>query len=204
MSRSWDDDGEAVSFYAEMRNDTGSTWQRGLRFFVDVGSYESDLPDSHRTGIGKLCGVYQVVLFRPIKTLDKLAVPLRLITPGAQCAPTGLRLHDFGAPEEEIREAQRQAQLAKLPRLRFSGPNGLLAADRKCLEETLAALHMEGLEARKRTQDLIAYGCIEPIDGDLPVRVVEREPNAVRVLIMDGDEEGKEGWVSPQWLKSNR
>ena len=83
------------------------------------------------------------MLFRSIMGVDRLAVPLRLAAPGVKYIPSGLRLHDFESAEEETREAKRQARLAKFLRLRFPGSTGLLAADSKCLEQTLSS-HAHG------------------------------------------------------------
>jgi hypothetical protein len=61
---------------------------------------------------------------------------------------------------------------------------------------------MEGLERRKRTKDLIAYGCIEPGDGDLPVQIVERRLNAVKVAIWRARKVGYRlnGSESDRWM----
>src|ERR1700689_4294418 len=114
----WDRDGLAVQFAAKMkRPPSTSDWSLGLKFLVDVGTYESDGADERVTDNAKNCGVYRVLLLRPIEPLEQLSVPLRLVADGGKCHPTGIRVRDFESAAEEIKEAARRVQLSKLPRL---------------------------------------------------------------------------------------
>jgi len=197
----WDQFDKASQFSALMRSNKASEWRMGLKFFVDVGSYTTDVSEAVSTRVERLCGVYQALLLSPIKDSEQLATPLRLVAPGPKCNPTGIRLHDFESAEDEIKQANRQARLAELPKLRMPGEQTPLAADSKCLEETIVANRMQGLEKRKRLQELVSYRCIELLEGGVPVMVLEKRPNSLKVRIMDGESEGKTGWVLPQWVR---
>jgi hypothetical protein len=197
----WDQEGKASQLSALIRSDKASDWRMGLKFLVDVGTYAADVTGEVGLGAERICGVYQVLLLKPIKDTEQLTIPLRLVAQGPRCNPTGIRLHDFESAEDEIKRAERQAQLARLPKLQVPGEQVFLAADSKCLEETIAASRMDGLEKRKRLQELVSYGCVELVEGGVPVMVLEKQLNAVRVRIMDGESEGKTGWVLPQLVR---
>jgi len=168
----WDASGSAIRFNAHYDNLGHSGWEKGMKFELYIrgedGSQES----------GKWCGIYEVLILRPVTTSGPVAGSVRLLERGGRCVPNSVSVDSFDDAEDEIiaaeverrRKAQlaaeakraqerardRARQLAALPRLRPLADQLPLAGDEKCLNETVDAMRLEGLEKRKRLHDLVS------------------------------------------------
>jgi hypothetical protein len=99
------------------------------------------------------------------------------------------------------KEKAERDRLAKLPVLRAGDATSLfIGSDRRCAEQFQEALSREGLEKRKRIAELVQYGCGFAVAGGVRVSVQQRGPFSF-VLIEEGTDRGKQGWVPEGWLR---
>ncbi len=108
------------------------------------------------------------------------------------------------SPEQEKRAADakaRAAVLAKLPVVDSGSPSVFFGADRKCSEQFVQALSVEGLEKRKKIAELVTFGCGFIDDGRLHVKRAEAQGSFCRVIPMEGKHQGGSGWVPCGWIK---
>jgi len=99
--------------------------------------------------------------------------------------------------------AARAAALARKLKLDSGASAVPVAADPKCLDQTIAALEAEGLESRKRVAELMKYGCIFTVPKMTPVDVLKSEGRHSFVGVAAGVSVGKRGWVATEWLKGS-
>jgi hypothetical protein len=99
------------------------------------------------------------------------------------------------------RAEARRRELARYPKLLSGAQSVPVAADEKCLEETVDAINKGGLEGRKTLPELLVYRCIFTVNNNTPVRVVKKAGNNAFVTIMDGDHQGESGWVLSEWVR---
>lgn len=119
---------------------------------------------------------------------------------------TGYRQPNEEEKEQEGRKAAaaaaaRAAALAKKPKLDSGAAAVPVAADRKCLDQTMAALGVEGLESRKRIAELVKYGCIFTVPRLTPIDVLKADGRYSLVGVAAGGSAGKQGWVATDWIK---
>jgi hypothetical protein len=95
----------------------------------------------------------------------------------------------------------RRRELARYSKLVYGTQSVPVAADEKCLEETVDALNNGGLEGRKKLPELLQYRCIFTVNNNTPVRIVKKMGNSTFVTVMDGDHQGESGWVLSEWVK---
>jgi hypothetical protein len=111
------------------------------------------------------------------------------------------------AREEAGRAAARTAaearrrELAQLPKLTNGNETVPVAADEKCLSQTVDAINEGGLESRKKISELLAYRCFFTVKTQTPVRVLKKGWKSSLVSVADGEHEGQSGWVSSDWLQ---
>jgi hypothetical protein len=95
----------------------------------------------------------------------------------------------------------RREHLAKFPILNSGTPSVFVGADRKCSEQFVQAMSMDGLEMRKRLADLVSYGCgfIEESGS----QVVRARADGVycQVRFVDGKHQGEYGWTPCSWVE---
>ena len=104
------------------------------------------------------------------------------------------------AEAAEAAEAHR-AYLAQLPVL-FNGSEQIfVGSDRKCSQQFIEAISMEGLEKRKRIADLVSYGCGFTVPAGTHVKVSQKAASFVEVSIVEGQHNAKSGWVPVGWVK---
>lgn len=104
------------------------------------------------------------------------------------------------AAERVARERARQAYLAKFSLLN-SGAANFIGADRKCSEEFVQALSMDGLEKRQRLLQLITLcGFTE----EHPVHVAKEQTDGAycKVRLVDGEHPNATGWVPCSWIRA--
>jgi hypothetical protein len=94
----------------------------------------------------------------------------------------------------------RRRELARLPKLANGGETIPVAADEKCLSQTVDAIGEGGLESRKKLSELLEYRCFFTVKSRTPVRILKKDGKNSLVSVMDGDHEGQSGWVSSDWL----
>ncbi len=111
------------------------------------------------------------------------------------------------AREEASRAAARTAaearrrELAQLPKLDNGNETIPVAADEKCLSQTVDAINEGGLESRKKLSELLAYRCFFTVNNQTPVRVLKKGWKSSLISVMDGEHEGQSGWVSSDWIR---
>ncbi|HLV96325.1 MAG TPA: hypothetical protein VKS44_14130, partial [Candidatus Acidoferrales bacterium] len=98
------------------------------------------------------------------------------------------------------RAEARRRELAQYPKLVYGSQRVPVAADEKCLKETVDAINEGGLEGRKKIPELLEYGCLFTVKSNTPVRLVKRASNNSFVTVMDGAHQGKSGWVLSEWV----
>jgi len=102
------------------------------------------------------------------------------------------------SPEQVRRAADakaRAAMLATLPVVDSGSPAVFFGADRKCSEQFVQALSMEGLEKRKKLAELVTFGCGFTDTGRLRVKRAETQGGFCRVIPMEGKHQGSAGWA---------
>jgi hypothetical protein len=95
----------------------------------------------------------------------------------------------------------RQRELAQLPKLANGNETVPIAADEKCLSQTVDAINDGGLEGRKKLSELLAYRCFFTVKSQTPVQVLKKGWKISQVSVMDGEHEGQSGWVSSDWIR---
>lgn len=102
---------------------------------------------------------------------------------------------------EQKAEQERQAAINRLPTLESGFPGIFVASDRKCSEQFVQALSMEGLEKRKRLADLVSYGCGFIEDRGVHATRVQTEGSYCLVKLASGKHPNQVGWVPCSWVK---
>lgn len=114
------------------------------------------------------------------------------------------------ATEERKRQAKvdaaikaRRDMLSRSPKLDAGTPSVAVAVDRKCLDQAVAAINGEGVEARKALQELIRYACVFLTPRGTPITVNESDGKHTAVTVLDGAQIGKSGWVLNSWIQDS-
>lgn len=134
-------------------------------------------------------------------------VPTSLLlkpTPGQLAATAGVVAEKERATRAAAAEKDRAAHVAylrSLPTVSNGNVAIFLGADRKCSEQFVQALSMDGLEKRKKMADLVTFGCGYLADAGVHVKRLETESTYCRVAPAEGKQEGKPGWVPCSWVK---
>src|SRR5207244_423258 len=81
----------------------------------------------------------------------------------------------------------RQRELAQLPKLANGNETIPVAADEKCLSQTVDAVNEGGLESRKKLSELLAYRCFFTVKSQTPVRILKKGWKSSLVSVMDGE-----------------
>jgi hypothetical protein len=102
--------------------------------------------------------------------------------------------------ENKTRAAQA-AYLRSLPTLNNGNAAIFLGADRKCSEQFVQAMSLEGLEKRKKMAELVTFGCGFLVDAGAHVKRLEENTGYCRVTPVEGKQLGKPGWVPCGWVK---
>ena len=126
-----------------------------------------------------------------------------LLSEAARKARDAARQADEAAKKAEAsRLEKRRAFLAAQPKL-DAGTEGVpVAADKKCLQQTVEAVAMEGLEKRKRLAELVSFGCIFLVPRGTPVSASDRgEGDPQQVTMLTGQYAGRSGWVLGAWVR---
>lgn len=108
------------------------------------------------------------------------------------------------AARERAREAayekERAAYLSKLPFLESGGEMIFIGSDRKCSEQFVQAMNMDGLDKRKRMADLISYGCGFTDPHGLHVTRVNSDGAYCQIAMAEGKHQSDRGWVLCSWI----
>jgi len=126
--------------------------------------------------------------------------------------PTSLLLKPTAAAVAEKERATRAAAAAKdraaqdaalrsLPTVNNGNVAIFLGADRKCSEQFVQAMSLEGLEKRKKMAELVTFGCGYLADAGVHVKRLETQSTYCRVAPAEGKQQGKPGWVPCSWVK---
>jgi len=92
-------------------------------------------------------------------------------------------------------------RIAKLPRL-FNGAEAIfVGSDRKCEQQFVETIPMDGLEKRKRLAELVSYGCGFIANAGTHLTVIQSSGGYSYVVVEDGNQAGKSGWVVSSWVK---
>ena len=105
------------------------------------------------------------------------------------------------AAVEEKERAARAAYLRSLPTVNNGNVAIFFGADRKCSEQFVQALSMDGLEKRKKMADLVTFGCGYLADAGVHVKRLAADASYCQVAPAEGKQVGKPGWVPCSWLK---
>ncbi len=84
------------------------------------------------------------------------------------------------------------------------GPKGetvFIGADRKCSEQFVQVLSMEGLERRKRLAELLSYQCGFLEKGSLHAQKLDTNAGYCSIKFVEGEHAGSGGWVPCSWVK---
>ena len=120
-------------------------WNKGLKIeFAIAGGEDGNV----------LCGIYEAVLTKRPGNIAQ--IPVRLLNPGGLCKPGEIQVHSLGIAEERIKaelEKKRSAEeaearrvyLAQFPVLFNRSEEVFVGSDRKCSQQFMEALSMEGL-----------------------------------------------------------
>jgi hypothetical protein len=180
-------------------------WTKGLRMeFGIAGSEDGEA----------LCGIYEAVLTkRPGNTVR---IPIRLLNPGGRCRPDEIHVYSLETAEDRIKAVQTaeltkkkaanaaetlRAHLAQSPTLSSGFEEVFVGSDRKCAQQFMEALSIEGLEKRKRIADLVSYGCGFTVPAGTHVKLSQNSGQFVQVSVVEGRYSGKFGWVPSAWMK---
>jgi hypothetical protein len=119
----------------------------------------------------------------------------------AQAASAEAKRKALLAARAKQQAADRRKFLAQHPVLSTGAELVFIGADRKCAVQFVEAAAMEGLEKRKRLADLVAHGCGFTASSMVHVRVAEKQGGYALVEVLEGDNQGKSGWVPSGWLR---
>lgn len=89
-------------------------------------------------------------------------------------------------------KAQRE-YLTKFPILSSGASSIFVGADRKCSEQFVQALSMEGLEKRKRLAELVSYGCGFIEDTNVHAMRVQTDGAYCQVRLINGKHPNESG-----------
>jgi len=102
------------------------------------------------------------------------------------------------------RNAEEKAEreyLARFPILNSGASTIFVGSDRKCSEQFVQALSMEGLEKRKRLAELVSYGCGFIEDSNVHAMRLQAEGSYCQVRLVNGKHLNEMGWVPCSWVK---
>lgn len=91
--------------------------------------------------------------------------------------------------------------LKTLPIIDNGNPAVFLGADRKCSEQFVQALSMDGLEKRKKMTELVTFGCGFLEDQGSHVTRIQTDSKFCLVAPAEGKYIGRPGWVPCSWVK---
>ena len=103
--------------------------------------------------------------------------------------------------KEEADEKARAAYLAKFPILQNGAEVIFIGSDRKCSEQFVQAMGMDGLEKRKRLAELVSYGCGFTDPRGLHVRRVQGDGAYCQIAMIEGKHQSESGWVPCSWVR---
>ena len=122
-------------------------------------------------------------------------------TPG-RLAIIAKQKQEAAVEKDRVARANTQAAYIKtLPKLDNGNVAVFLGSDRKCSEQFVQALSMDGLEKRKKIDELVRFGCGFLEDRGARVKRIQADSNYCLVAPAEGKHEGKPGWVPCSWLK---
>ncbi len=122
-------------------------------------------------------------------------------TPG-RLAIIAKQKQEAAAEKDRVARANAQAAYIRtLPTLDNGNVAVFLGSDRKCSEQFVQALSMDGLEKRKKMADLVTFGCGYLEDRGSRVKRIQADSTYCLVTPAEGKHEGKPGWVPCSWLK---
>lgn len=105
------------------------------------------------------------------------------------------------AQVENKARATQAAHLRSLPTISNGNASIFLGADRKCSEQFVQAMSLQGLEKRKKVAELVTFGCGFVVDAGAHVKRLEASTGYCRVSAAEGKQQGRPGWVPCGWVK---
>jgi hypothetical protein len=93
------------------------------------------------------------------------------------------------------------AYLSKFPTIDNGADSVFIGSDRKCSEQFVQAVSLEGLEKRKRLADLISYGCGFVEDRKVHAVKIQTVGAYCLVRLVNGKRPNDSGWVPCTWFR---
>jgi hypothetical protein len=193
-------------------NQTGVTW-RDLIFRLTLFSHSRELNyELQLQDIGKPGGQFRQPIEDAVKvfgTCDAITLAEFSLISFRSPERPNIQAKILRAEEKEREKRAAQAAAEKAWREKVARASKVdrgsasvpVAADKRCLDQTVASINGEGLEARKRFDELLRYGCFFMVPRMTPVIVGSIDSGSAYVTIMTGPRAGRNGWVLPQWIK---
>lgn len=98
-------------------------------------------------------------------------------------------------------ESDHRKYLAGFPTAQSGYTSIFVGSDRKCAQQFVEALSMEGIEKRKRLADLISYQCGFIDKPGVHMQKMSTVGGFCEVKTIDGERPGATGWVHCDWLR---
>jgi hypothetical protein len=187
-----------ASFTGDAENQTGGAW-RVLQFEVRFHCPGNDHEVAYLISAAALnVGFTSVSDPTPVRAGEKYLFS----EPACEASDISMRLVGGTNDREKIEaEEKRLAELAKFPVLDSGAPSLFIGSDRKCAEQFVQTLSMEGLAKHKQLADLILYGCGFVEDGNVHAMRLKTEGSYCQVKLIEGKHPNRSGWVPCSWLK---
>jgi hypothetical protein len=103
--------------------------------------------------------------------------------------------------KQKAEQRAREAYLAQFPTLENGAEAIFIGSDRKCSEQFVQAMSMDGIEKRKRIADLVSYGCGFVDSRGVHVKRVRNEGAYCQVSPIEGKHQTESGWVPCSWVR---
>jgi hypothetical protein len=198
LPKGWDtwplteDCNSAVSLYVERANRAQVKADSKANWYYFEGQTAVDVRDEE----GLMCAMVQVE-----------GVPYRWgwVPYALLLKPTPAQIEEKerttrAAAEGKARFA-RAAYLGSLPIINNGNAAIFIGSDRKCSEQFVQAISMDGLEKRKKMAELVTFGCGYLVDAGIHVKRIAADATYCRVEPAEGKQAGKSGWVPCSWVK---
>jgi hypothetical protein len=182
----------AVSLYAERANHAQVKADLKANWYYFEGQTAVDVRDEE----GLMCAMVQV---------DGVPygwgwVPYALLSKPTPAQVEAKELVARAAAEGKARAANA-TYLGSLPSVSNGNPAIFLGSDRKCSEQFVQAMKMEGLEKRKKMAELVTFGYGYLVDAGIHVKRLATDATYCQVVPAEGKQQGKPGWLPCSWVK---
>ncbi len=182
----------AVALYDERANRTQVKADSKATWYYYEGPTSVDVRDEE----GLMCAMVQV---------DGVPYGWGWVPYALLSKPTSAQIEEkertTRAAAEGKARAARAAYLGGLPVISNGNAAIFIGSDRKCSEQFVQAMSMDGLEKRKKMAELVTFGCGYLVDAGIHVKRLAADAAYCRVEPAEGKQAGKSGWVPCSWVK---